>query len=249
MAYSLTVDRETLNKLIQNVPSTGQVCTMLSIHKDVPPPLDPKQYPQVQFWMAKSFEMHYNNLTGETDALATQQRRPGQHQKSESNKDQHLYLENTDGSAIPWDILVKVGQRAQRLWQALNSASLVLSSWGKASKNAYMYFNSEMLNEPDFEFFRYCDSNWKITWWATKACASWVHNHFRPSDGGNNKPPCATKWKCNDLDDPLLLQIDNDMNKDTFLSNSNPVENNPTTLASTAPSGSALVPNQVCSHY
>ncbi|SRR5216684_5907990 len=101
MAYSLTVDRETLNKLIQNVPSTGQVCTMLSIHKDVPPPLDPKQYPQVQFWMAKSFEMHYNNLTGETDALATQQRRPGQHQKSESNKDQHLYLENTDGSAIP----------------------------------------------------------------------------------------------------------------------------------------------------
>ena len=45
----------------------------------------------------------------------------------------------------------------------MNGTSLAPSFWGKASENAYKYFNSEMLNEPGFEFFRYCEGNWKIT--------------------------------------------------------------------------------------
>jgi len=102
-------------------------------------------------------------LTGETDGLATQQKRRGRQRKSEGNEDRHPYLENADGSAIPRETLVKVGQKARRLWQAMNDAGLAPSSWGKASEKAYKYFNSEMLNEPGFEFFRYCKGNWKIT--------------------------------------------------------------------------------------
>jgi hypothetical protein len=84
---SLSVNRETLDKFIQNVPNSGVATTTLSTRKDLPSPLDPKDYHQVRFWTAKSFEDFCNNLAGETDGLATQQRRRGRCRKSESYED------------------------------------------------------------------------------------------------------------------------------------------------------------------
>jgi hypothetical protein len=125
----------------------------------------------------------------------------------------------------------------------MNAAGQAPSSWGKASENAYIYFNSEMLNEPEFTFFRYCEGNWKIMRWATKAYASWAYNHI--------KSPRANKRKREDLDDPLLLQIDDDKNESTPSRASIPIENNPDALASPAPSTPASVQVSIqvlCSH-
>ena len=196
----------------------------------------------MRFWTAKSFEVYCNNLTGETDGLATQQKRRGRRRKSESEDDRHPYLENADGSTVPREILAKVGQRARRLWQAMNVVGQAPSSWGKASENAYVYFNSEMLNEPEFVFFRYCEGNWKIMRWATKAYASWAHNHIKSNNAGHSKTPRANKRKREDLDDPLLLQIDDNNNE-----NSSPttIKNNSDALALPGPSGPPLVPIQV----
>ncbi|KAF8463819.1 hypothetical protein DFH94DRAFT_699348 [Russula ochroleuca] len=108
-----------------------------------------------------------------------------------------------DGGPIPQEILIK----------ALNTAGLAPSSWGKASKVAYTYFHSKMLNEPEFEFFRYCEGNWKITRWATKAYASWKCNHL-----DDRKTPCANKQKHKLLDDPTLLQIGNEPTEDMAMS-------------------------------
>ena len=201
----------------------------------------------MRFWTAKSFEAYCGNLAGETDGLATQQRKPGRSKKSESNQNRHQYLENMDGSAVPREILVKVGQRARRLWQSLNTAGVAPSSWGKASEHVYKYFNSEMLSDPEFQFFRYCDGNWKLMRWAAKAYSSWTHNHIKPSNAGENKTPRTTKRKHDPLDDPLLLQIDDDDDKEdnTSLSNPTAVENHSDPPISPAPSGSALVPTQV----
>ena len=121
---------------------------------------------------------------------------------------------------IPREILVKVGQKARRLWQALNTAGLAPSSWGKASEVAYNYFNCEMLNEPAFEFFRYCEGNWKLTRWATKAYASWKHNHLKSGDTDNRN---TSKRKRELLDDPSLLQIGDEQSENTP-SGSTPVE-------------------------
>jgi hypothetical protein len=162
---------------------------------------------------------------GETDGLATKQRRRGRRRKSDEGRDRrHPYLETIDGAPIPRDILVKVGQKARRLWQALNTASMAPSSWGKASEVAYTYFHSEMLNEPEFEFFRYCEGNWKITRWATKAYASWKHNHLKSSDAdeGNTVTPGTNKRKRQPLDDPTLLQI-GDEALDEAITFSNPL--------------------------
>ena len=52
-----------------------------------------------------------------------------------------------DGRSVPQEILTKVGQKAQQLWQALNTTGLAPISWGKASEITYTYFHSEMLNE------------------------------------------------------------------------------------------------------
>lgn len=196
-----------LDKLIQSAPKTGQSSNSLPACKDLPPPLDPETYCNVQFWTAKSFERYFSDLVGETDGLATKQKRRGRRRKSSEGKDRHPYLETVDGTPIPRELLVKVGQKARRLWQALNTAGLAPSSWGKASEVAYTYFHSEMLNEPEFKFFRYCEGNWKITRWATRAYASWKHNHLKSGDVEDGKTPGTNKRKRELLDDPSLLQI------------------------------------------
>ena len=222
----------------------------MSTTKELPNPLDPKNYSQVRFWTAKSFELYCDNLTGETDGLATQLKRRGPRRKSESHDDPHPYLENMDGSAVPRETLIKVGQKARRLWQTMSANGLAPSSWGKASETAYIYFNSEMLNEPEFHFFRYCEGNWKITRWATKAYASWARNHIRANEADNRRTPHANKRKRDPLDDPSLIQIDDDKddnNAITALPDSSLFEDNATILAPLEPSASSSVHTQVCS--
>lgn len=187
-------------------------------------------------------------MTGETNGLATQHKRRGRCRKSESGEDRHPYLESIEGSAIPREVLVKVGQKARRLWQSMNANGLAPSSWGKASESAYIYFICEMLNEPDFEFFRYCEGNWKITRWATKAYASWAHNHISP-DEADRKTVRTNKRKHEILDDPSLIRIEDDKNKDTAPISSyeySPVE---TSLTLPAPSAYTLVHAQVRLHH
>ena len=209
---SLVVNRDTLDKLIQNSPKSGTFSNSLPAGKDMPPPLDPKNYPDVQFWTAKSFERFSGNLVGETDGLATRQKKHGRRRRSSEGKDRHPYLETMDGGQISREMLIKVGQKARRLWQALSTAGLAPSSWGKASEVAYTYFNSEMLNEPEFEFFRYCEGNWKITRWTTKAYASWKCNHLQVgSNEADNRKTHTGKRKRELLDDPTLLQIGDEL--------------------------------------
>jgi hypothetical protein len=213
MVFSLMINRETLDRLIQSVPKAGSSSNSLPVSKDLPPPLNSKDYVDVRFWTAKSFETYSNNQAGETDGLATKQKRRGRRRRSDDGRDRYPYLETMDGTPVPRDLLVKVGQKARRLWQALNTAGMAPSSWGKASEVAYTYFHSEMLQEPEFEFFRYCEGNWKITRWATKAYASWKHNHLKPGNADDSKTN-KRKRQLEPLDDPTLLRIgDSDENQ------------------------------------
>lgn len=189
----------------------------MPIRKDPPPPLDQTQYSHIRFWTAKSFDAHFNDLVGETDGLATKEKRRGRRRNASNDEDPHPYLETAHGTRIPREILVKVGQKARRLWQALNTAGLAPSSWGKANEVAYTYFHGEMLNEPDFEFFRYCEGNWKITRWATKAYASWKHNHLRPNNAEDGRTSGTNKRKRELLDDPSLLRIDHETTENISL--------------------------------
>ena len=110
---SLVVNRDTLDKLIQNSPKSGTFSNSLPASKDRPPPLDPKNYPNVQFWIAKSFERFSGNLVGKTDGLATRQKKRGQHRRLSEGKDRHPYLETMDSGQISREMLIKVGQKAQ----------------------------------------------------------------------------------------------------------------------------------------
>ena len=77
IVFSLTVTRETLDKLIQGGLNTGLSSKTISTCTDLPPPYDSKDYPQVRFWTAKSFKSYCNAIAGETDGLVTQQKRRG----------------------------------------------------------------------------------------------------------------------------------------------------------------------------
>jgi hypothetical protein len=71
-------------------------------------------------------------------------------------------LENADGTPVPWKAIVKVRQKARRVWHTLHNVDQAPLSWGKASETAYMHFNTEILNAPELKFFRYCEGNWKV---------------------------------------------------------------------------------------
>ena len=215
--FSLMVTRDTLDKLIQTSPASGSPFNSLPIKKDPPPPLDQAKYSHIRFWTAKSFDAHFSGLVGETDGLATKEKRRGRHRNADKDEDRHPYLETVHGTQIPRETLVKVGQKARRLWQALNTAGLAPPSWGKANEVAYTYFHGEMLNDPEFEFFRYCEGNWKITRWATKAYASWKYNHLRPNNAEDGRTSGTNKRKRELLDDPSLLQIEHEMPEATPL--------------------------------
>jgi hypothetical protein len=133
----------------------------------------------------------------------------------EDDKISNLYLETSSGIPVSRDLMVKVGHKAQRLWQALMMESLAPESWHKASKTIYTYFIGEMLNKPEFEFFRYGEGNWKIDHWAGRAYSSWKRNHLKDHADDSNKK--SLKWKQEMLDDPDLLQIASDTEVHTVL--------------------------------
>jgi len=251
MTPNLTIYRATVNNLILSIPKPGLGTNSLPASKDIPPPLDPKDFPDVQFWTAKSFEAYSNNLDGETDGLATQQKRRGRRRKDEGNINRYPYLENIDGTPVPWEILVKTGQKARRLWQTLHDIGLAPPSWGKASETAYTYFNSEMLNVPELEFLRYCEGNWKIMRWATKAYPSWAHNYMHSKDAVDTKAARLGKRKRELLDDSSLFQIDSDKDEGDVIAQSPGPSTFQTALTSETAytlSAPTSVPTQVSSH-
>jgi hypothetical protein len=122
--------------------------------------------------------------------------------------------------------------------------------WGKASETAYTYFNSEMLNIPELDFFRYCEGNWKVIRWATEAYSSWAHNYLKPKEAVDTKTVRVNKQKHDLLDDPSLLQIDNDKEKDDVIAQSlelNPIQNALVSEPAHTPPASTLVLTQVSS--
>jgi hypothetical protein len=78
---------------------------------------------------------------------------------------------------------------------------------------AYTYFNSEMLNVPEFCFFRYCDGNWKLTRWASKAYPSWAHNYIKSKIPVDSKAARVTKRKHDILEDDSLFQFNDEQNE------------------------------------
>jgi hypothetical protein len=85
------------------------------------------------------------------------------------------------------------------------------ASWGKASEPAYTYFNTEMLNVPELKYFRYCDGNWKLTLWASKAYSSWATNYIKPKD--RIKTERINKRKHDIFNDDSLFQINGEQNE------------------------------------
>ena len=153
-----------------------------------------------------------------------------------------------DGTLVSWEMIVKFGQKARRVWQTLHDVDQAPHSWGKASETAYKYFSSEMLNVPEFEFFRYCEGNWKVMRWATKAYASWAHNHLKPKESVDTKTARVNKQKRDLLDDLSLLQIDSEKVEDDDTTQSpepNAVQNISVSKPAHTPPVPTLVPTQV----
>lgn len=250
-ACNLTAYRATVNQLIINIPKPGLDTKTLPNPKDIPPPLDRNDYPNIQFWTSKAFDTYCKHLSGETDGLAILRRRRGR-RRNDDDENRYPYLENADGTPISWQLILKLGQKARRVWRTLLDVDMAPASWGKASETAYNFFNSEILNTPELKFLRYCEGNWKVMRWATKAYASWAHNHIKSKDPVGTEAARGKKRKHDSLDNPSLLQIDNDKDEANVIAQSpegpEHIQNAPTSEAAQTPPTPSLVPTQVSSH-
>lgn len=210
-------------RIPESSSSSGQSNSNLAC-KDLPPPLYHNDYPDIRFWTSKSYDEYCRSLVGETNGLSTKLKKRGCPAKSDEDDKElrYPYLETESGAPINRETLIKVGQKARRLWQALKSAGLASQSWiQKSSEIVYSYFMGKMLNEPGFQFFRYNEGNWKLNRWATKVYASWKRNHLKVDNANerNEWTPKEKSVKCKRdmLDDPNLLQIGSDRDSDSIV--------------------------------
>jgi hypothetical protein len=222
--------RSMLSEMLNKLPSTisGHKANGLPAPKNALPPLDKENYPNVRFWMKKTFKKARRDTVGDTDALATGKRkrgrpkRDGDEKSDEENEDtRHLYIEDKNGRPVDADRLWKISVKARQCWFSLQKANLAPLTWSKINTDAYEFFKLEMLHE--FQEFRFCDACWKLDHWATLNYPSWVKNHLKlktPSEKSTKKIKIRAESPLPDmlaasLNDASLIPIDTNPESDS----------------------------------
>lgn len=139
---------------------------------NLPPPLKQVDYPHVKYWTAKEWNNRDGRKSGET-TIASLNVEPG----TKSYKHGHPYLQLEDGSIISDETMTKVGQKTRRVLLSLLAKGVAPISWGKIMAGPEDYYFSEMLKIAEFNFFQFCDDNWKLRQYITQTYPSFKNNH------------------------------------------------------------------------
>ena len=192
-----------------------------------PPRLEITSCPGVRFWRKKDWTGHLKARKGETNGNGTSVPRRGRpRDESDSDSDSncgsdsgceattkktsHPYLENADGTAVKRVKLRQMSQKARRVMGALRDYGRLPQQWSDAKQEAYGYYCTTMLSDPDFSFLRFCDDGeWKLQEWTTRLFPSWARK-LHAEKGEERKIPRRRrkKLKTDILEDPKLLTIE-----------------------------------------
>jgi hypothetical protein len=181
-----------LAQLKQIAPWMSAACHTFKV---LPLPLIKEDHPSICFWTRKEFDEFNARNDGETDGLASKKTRRGR--PSNDDEEKHPYLENEDGTPVDHYRLNMFANKARRLFESMRSANVAPTSWAKMTNEVYEYFRIEMLSE--FNEFRFCDGNWKLDLWATRAYGSWMQ---RTDENEGSSRPSKKRRKISNLESP-----------------------------------------------
>lgn len=140
---------------------------------------------------------------GETDEDSSTSRvkaNPGRPRKD--SYEDYFYLQNEDGTLVSREVLFRMRQKAQAIWETLDEHGQAPTSFDKISETAWDFYARSMLNDPELFFLRLCDAGqWKLKEWSNSSYSPWYDNR-----GVRQKK--VKQFKDSILDDPNPIQLD-----------------------------------------
>ncbi|KAH8998856.1 hypothetical protein EDB86DRAFT_779286 [Lactarius hatsudake] len=119
---------------------------------------------------------------GETDgdfSTAGTKAKPGR-QRQDSDEDsmsEYFYLQNSDGTTVSKEVISRMSEKAQAIWEALDERGLAPTTFDNISEIAWDFYARIMLNDPEFFFLQLCDDGqWKLKEWSNSSYSSWYDN-------------------------------------------------------------------------
>ncbi|KAH9082192.1 hypothetical protein EDB83DRAFT_622163 [Lactarius deliciosus] len=119
---------------------------------------------------------------GETDgdsSTAGTKAKPGR-QRQDSDEDsmsEYFYLQNSDGTTVSKEVISRMSEKAQAVWEALDERGLAPTTFDNITEIAWDFYARIMLNDPEFFFLQLCDDGqWKLKEWSNSSYSSWYGN-------------------------------------------------------------------------
>ena len=169
----------------------------------VPPPLDPKDYPNVKHWTPKDYNAKRKKVKSEEEggeSLDANAPAPGTSKKSRKRPSGEVsvlscFMEDENGEQIPESTKSAARGKAKEFWIKLVRRGIAPSRHSEADIDIRDEYLAIM--ETSFPWLRYCDNHWK-------AHQIWRNNYsdwYNPKKGkGKGKDKEAAEGEVIDVD-------------------------------------------------
>ncbi|KAI9445310.1 hypothetical protein H4582DRAFT_908008 [Lactarius indigo] len=105
----------------------------------------------------------------------------------EDSMSEYFYLENEDGTTVSKEVISRMNEKAQAIWEALDERGLAPTTFDNISEIAWDFYARIMLNDPEFFFLQLCDDGqWKLKEWSNSAYSSWYDNRQKKAKSNNS---------------------------------------------------------------
>jgi len=133
---------------------------------------------------------------------------------------EYIYLQNSDGTLVSKEVISRMSQKAQAIWEVLDEHGLAPATFDKISDIAWDFYARSMLSDPEFFFLRLCDDGqWKLKEWSnsSRAYSSWYSNR-----GVRQKKAMKSNNSILDVTNPTQLDWTNKTNNKIDLDDGDP---------------------------
>ncbi|KAH9039920.1 hypothetical protein EDB84DRAFT_1020222 [Lactarius hengduanensis] len=133
-------------------------------------------------------DMKKGESDGDSSTAGTKAKPGRQRQDSDSDSmSEYFYLQNADGTTVSKEVISRMSEKAQAIWEALDERGLAPTTFDNISEIAWDFYARIMLNDPEFFFLQLCDDGqWKLKEWSNSSYSSWYDNRGQEKAESND---------------------------------------------------------------
>ncbi|KAH9037219.1 hypothetical protein EDB85DRAFT_627729 [Lactarius pseudohatsudake] len=133
-------------------------------------------------------DMKKGESDGDSSTAGTKAKPGRQRQDSDSDSmSEYFYLQNADGTTVSKEVISRMSEKAQAIWEALDERGLAPPTFDNISEIAWDFYARIMLNDPEFFFLQLCDDGqWKLKEWSNSSYSSWYDNRGQEKAESND---------------------------------------------------------------